>query len=176
MGPLLGKGRRREIPQPGMPPLTVVEELDVLRDLSSGLFARGVAPVMYQFVLPRPPKAFHGGIVITVPPPRHRDVQTELFQPNLVVLRAILSPAIRVMQQPGGRALGGENLPERPPHQVRRHSRIHRMADHLTGEQIRDAGEIQPTFRSRHVRDVGDPRLKTSTFSSLAHETHPHTS
>jgi hypothetical protein len=36
-GPLLGKCRRRAIPEPRMPPLTVIEDLDVLRDLSPSL-------------------------------------------------------------------------------------------------------------------------------------------
>ena len=36
-GPLLGKCRRRVIPEPRMPPLTVIEELDVLRDLAPRL-------------------------------------------------------------------------------------------------------------------------------------------
>jgi hypothetical protein len=77
-------------------------------------------------------------------------------------MRAILGTAIGVMKQPGGRALGGNSLHERTPHQVRRHPGVHRMADHLAGEQILDAGEIQPTVRGRHLRDVGDPGLVRS--------------
>ncbi len=42
--PLLGKRSGRAIPEPGMPPLTVIEDLDVLRDLAprllTGLVAR----------------------------------------------------------------------------------------------------------------------------------------
>ncbi len=39
------------------------------------------------------------------------------------------------------------------------------MADDLAGEQILDAREIQPAFRGRHVRDVGDPGLVRSCGS-----------
>jgi hypothetical protein len=33
-GPLLGKGYWRAIPEPGVPPLPVIEDLDALRDLA----------------------------------------------------------------------------------------------------------------------------------------------
>ena len=145
-----------------MPSLAVVEDLDVLRDLSPGLRPGFVTPVMYEFVLQRPPKTFHRCIVVTIPPPGHRSLQPQVFQARLVVLRAILDPAIGVMKQAGGRPSAGDGLHEGRPHQVSCHPGVHRMADHLAGEQILDAGEIEPAFRGRHVRDVGDPGLVRS--------------
>ncbi|SPP66129.1 hypothetical protein NITLEN_50169 [Nitrospira lenta] len=65
-GPLLGQCLQRAIPQSRMAPLTVVEDLNVLRDLPSGLFPRSIAPVMYQFVLQRAPNTFHRGIVVAI--------------------------------------------------------------------------------------------------------------
>ena len=48
---LLAESGGREIPQPSLLPLSVVEDLDVLGDFAFGLFARDEAPVMNQFVL-----------------------------------------------------------------------------------------------------------------------------
>ena len=74
-------------------------------------------------------------------------------------MRAILGATSGVINKPWCWSFSVEGLHERTPHEVRRHPGVHRMADHLTGVQILDAGEIQPTFRSWHVRDVGDPGL-----------------
>lgn len=77
-GPLLGKCGGRAIPQPRMAPLTVIEDLDVLRDFPPSLFPRVIAPVMRQFVLQRAPKTFHRGIVVAVASPTHGRGQAEL--------------------------------------------------------------------------------------------------
>ena len=42
-----------------MLPLTVVEYLNVLRDLTPGLLARVVVPVVHQLILQRPPDTLH---------------------------------------------------------------------------------------------------------------------
>ena len=46
-GPLLGKRHWRAIPEAGVPPLSVMEDLDVLRDLAPCLLTGLVAPVMH---------------------------------------------------------------------------------------------------------------------------------
>ena len=60
--PLLGKRGGRAIPEPGMPPLTVIEDLDVLRDLAPSLLTGLVATMMHQLILQRPPKLSIGAL------------------------------------------------------------------------------------------------------------------
>ena len=73
-----------------MPTLAVVEELNVLRDLSPGLFPCFIPPAVHELVLQRPPETFHRRVVVAVSPTRHRGAQPELSQLGLVVMRAIL--------------------------------------------------------------------------------------
>jgi hypothetical protein len=61
-GPLLDTRRRGEIAKPRMPPLAVVEDLDVLGDLADGLGAGVVMAVAHQFVLERTPKLSMGAL------------------------------------------------------------------------------------------------------------------
>lgn len=138
-----------------MAPLTVIEELDILRDLLPGLLPRGIPPVMHQFVLPRTPKTFHRGIVIAVASPTHGRDQAELM---LMVLGTILRAAIRVVDQAWSWALCPYGHEQGLSHQVRRHP-DDRMADHFTGVEILQASQIQPPFCGRHIGDVGDPDL-----------------
>jgi len=141
-GSLLGKRCGQAIPEPGMLPVAVVEDLEVFRDLLSGLFPYFMSPVLHELILQRPPDALHRRVAVAVSSTRYRDTQPHVPQPCLVGMRAILGATIGAMNKPWPRALGGEGLPERPRHEVRRYSGVHRMADHLVGEQILDAGEI----------------------------------
>ena len=82
---------------PGVPPLPVIEDLNILRDLASSLLSRVVAPVMHQFVLQRAPKTFHRGIVVTVPPPTHGRGHAKLADLILIVVGTILRATIGAM-------------------------------------------------------------------------------
>lgn len=127
-----------------------------------GLLPRGILQVMHQLRLECAPETLHRRVIVAVALATHGRDQAELPQLFLIVLRAIFGPAIRVMQKSRSRALGREGLPERFRHRVRRHPGVHRMVNHLAGEQIFDASQIQPVFRCRYVCDVGDPRLVRS--------------
>jgi len=158
-GPTVGQMPPAENSPAGMPPLAIVKEFNVLRDLPPILFPCFIPPVVHELVLRRPPETLHRRVVVAVSLTRDRGTQPELPQLSLVVMRAILGATSGVINKPWCWALGVEGLHERTPHEVRRHPGVHRMADHLTGVQILDAGEIQPTFRGWHVREVGDPGL-----------------
>ena len=79
-----------------------------------------------------------------------------------------MGPTVGVVDQAWAETLRLHRFPSGVAHQVCRHPSFHGIPDYLTGEQILDAGEIQPAFRGRHVRDVGDPdmlrRLAASTI------------
>jgi len=142
-----------------MSPLPVIEQLDVLRDLAASLLTGLVAPVMHQLILQCPSGTLHRRIVIAVALPTHGRGHAELSQPLLIVLRTILGPTVGVVDQAWAWTLHPHRFPEGIVHQVRRHPSTHGMPDHLTGEQILNAGEIQSAFCGRHVRDVGHPGL-----------------
>ena len=73
-----------------MSPLTVVEQLDVLRDLAASLCTGLVAPVMYQLILQRPPDTLHRRVVIAIALPAHGGNHAELPQLILIVVGTIL--------------------------------------------------------------------------------------
>lgn len=79
-----------------MAPLTVVEDLNVLRDLPSGLFPRFITSVMHQFILQRAPETLHRGIVVAVASPTHGRGHAELAYAILIRLGTILRAAIGV--------------------------------------------------------------------------------
>ena len=82
-----------------------------------------------------------------------------LAQNLLVVVRAILRPAIRVMNAACGW------LPERDGHlqcpdpQVALHPITDSPADNAPGMQVQDNGQIQPTFSGPDIADVASPFL-----------------
>jgi hypothetical protein len=53
----------RKVAQPGLSPLAIVEHIDILGDLTPGLLACRVAPVVDEFVLECSPEAFDGRVV-----------------------------------------------------------------------------------------------------------------
>ena len=85
----------------------VVEDLDVFGDLALGLLAGREATVMHQFGFQGTPAAFHRCVVPTVALATHRGLHTELPQELLVGMGVILAAAIRVVEQPLARPLGG---------------------------------------------------------------------
>lgn len=54
-----------------MPPLMVIEDLDVLRDLAPRLLTGLVATMMHELILQRPPATLHRRVVMAIAPPTH---------------------------------------------------------------------------------------------------------
>ena len=116
-----------------MPSLAVVEDVDVFGDLSDGLRTRFVTPVVHEFVLEGSPETFHRGIVVAVAASRHGRLHARLFQQIPIVASAIRRAAIRMVNQPWGRALGRHGLHERATFE-------------FAGVDILDAGQNQPAL------------------------------
>ena len=68
----LGICRRRQESQSFLSALPVIENLDVLRDISHCLLPGCVVAVMYQLLFQGAPEAFHGSIIKAVPRAAHR--------------------------------------------------------------------------------------------------------
>jgi len=134
-----------------MPTLTVIEELDVLRDLLPSLLPCFIPPVVHQLILECSPETLYRRVILAVALPPHGRGQTELPQLRLIVLGTILRAAIRMMNESRSWALGVERFPERLLHQVRRHPGPHRIPDDLTCTQIFDPCQIQPPFRGGDI-------------------------
>ncbi len=94
-----------------MSPLTVVEQLNVLRDFPLGLLPRGIPPMMHQLILQRPPETLHRRIVIAVALPTHGRGHAELPQLRLIVLSTILGPTVGVVDQAWAWALRPHRFP-----------------------------------------------------------------
>ena len=84
-----------------MPPIAVVEDVNVFTDLSNSFSSCFVSPVMHEFVFQRSPETFHGCIVVTVSSARHGCLHAKLADESLIVVTAILTAAITVMDQAG---------------------------------------------------------------------------
>jgi len=148
-GPLLGKCRRRAIPQPGMPPLAVVEHLDVLRNLSPSLLPRIISPMVHQLIFQCPPETLHRRVVIAIALPAHGGDHAELPQLILIVVGTILGATVGVVDQARAWAFRPDRVPQGVAHQVRRHPGPHGIPDYLTRIQIFNPCQIQPSFPCR---------------------------
>ena len=82
-----------------MPPLAVVEHLNVLRHLSPSLLPRIISPVMHQLSFQCPPETLHRGVVIAIPLPTHGGDHAPLPQLILIVVGTLLGPTVGVVEQ-----------------------------------------------------------------------------
>jgi hypothetical protein len=82
-----------------LPPLPVVEDLNVFRDLPDCLLLSTVTTVIDELVLERTPETLHGGVVVAVALAAHRRFHAELRKKLLKMGTAILASPIRVMDK-----------------------------------------------------------------------------
>lgn len=88
-----------------MPPLTVIEDLDVLRDLSPSLLPCRISPLVDQLIFQCPPETLHRRVVIAIALPAHGGNHAELPQLILIVVGTILGPTVGVVDQAWAGAL-----------------------------------------------------------------------
>src|SRR3989449_4039742 len=82
-----------------MPPLAIVEELEVLEELGARRRPSGPGRVMDQLDFQRREEALGDGVVPAVAPAAHTADDPVLRQDPLVVAAGVLTSAIRMMQQ-----------------------------------------------------------------------------
>ncbi len=141
-GPTAEQMPRRAVSEPGVPPLPVIEALDVLGDLVPSLLTGLDAPVMHQFVLQGPPETLHRRIVVAVAAPTHGRNHATLAELLLVDLGTILRAPIGVGDQSRAWALPLHRRSQCLAHQRCRHLGPHRIPDDFAGEPILDASPI----------------------------------
>src|SRR5260370_34424176 len=97
-----------EIAKRRMPPLPIVETLQVIEELGARRRPSGPGRVVDQLDLERGEEALGDGVVPAVAPAAHAADDAVLRQHPLVVAAGVLAPAIRMMQQPRRRAPAGQ--------------------------------------------------------------------
>ena len=128
----------------------IVNGFDVAEHAPSGIFQVAERFVVGPFVLERPEKAFHDGVVVAASGAAHRALQAEGLQDVLVVVAAVLAAAIAVVQQvSSGRASCLHGLTKGRADEFCGQRVAQRPADHFATEQIehvrsRSSGRIGP--------------------------------
>ena len=86
---------------------SVVEALDVGKDITSGFLPCCVMPVMDELGFERVEEAFHRGIVIAVSLAAHRGLETGGLDQLAIILRGILNTPIGMADQAGATTASG---------------------------------------------------------------------
>lgn len=135
----------------------IVEAVDVFEeggfDLSAGLPV--AAPD--QFGLQRLEEAFDGRIVVTIALPTHGYLKPVLAQKSLVIVSAVLRPAICMVDEARWRPAQGDRHVQRPQCQILLHAVADGPADDSSREKVNDHGKINPTLLRPDVGDVARP-------------------
>src|SRR5665213_4113181 len=84
-----------------MAPGSVVEALDVGKDIALGFSAGGVLPVMHALGLERVEETFHRRVVVAVALAAHRGGDSTDGQSRPIVMGGILHASIGMMDQAG---------------------------------------------------------------------------
>ena len=86
-----------------MTPKTIVEDLDVFKDVQSGLGPGGILLMKDQLSFEGAEETFDRGIVITVTPAAHTSHHARSCQQSLVLIAGVLAAPIGMVQQTRGR-------------------------------------------------------------------------
>ena len=132
----------------------VVEAVDVFEegyfDLTAGL------PVATpdQFGFERLEEAFDSGIVVAIALATHRHLEPVLAQQLLIVVSAVLRPAIRVMNAPLWWPSDRDGHVQRPQGQILLHAVADGPTDDAPREKVNDHGKINPSLLRPDIGDV----------------------
>lgn len=153
--------RGRHMAQFRMSTLAIIKNLDVLDDFVRCRLTCREVLVMHELGFEGRPKTFRRRVVVTIPGATHRALHFKLPQHALIVVCAILASAVTVEKQPRWRSMTRYRAEQCTCHQVMRHALTERIPDNLTGKEIFNPREVQPTFLGRDVSDVADPLIKS---------------
>src|SRR4051794_5045237 len=135
----------------GMAPDGIVEPIDVAANSSVRLLAGVEDGPPDEFGFQGLEERLHHGVVIAIPLAGHRDQDAVLLELGLIVDRAILAAAIRMMDQPGCRTAHGQGFAQSGKSQVAMQSVAGCPANDPSREQVDNDGEIQPACAGPHI-------------------------
>lgn len=140
-----------------MEPLPIIKHLDVLKAALFGCCSDPIVLVVYPFVLQRSEEVLGHRVIEALALAAHTAPQ------------AVVTQLLPVGARGAGAALAGMNdnvthFPTVPDghgqgllHQFGVVPVTHGLTDYLTGEELQDHGEIQPSLASGNERGIGDP-------------------
>ena len=138
-----------------------VEAVDVFEegylDLLTGLPM--AAPDQLELGLERLEEAFDVGIVVTIAFSARRDLEAVLAQQLVIIVGAVLRPAIRVMDASRWRRSDGDCYAQGPQGQILLHAVADQPADHAPREKVNDHGKINQALARPDIGDGTSPLL-----------------
>lgn len=150
-----------------MPPLRIVEPLDVVEDVRSGFLPGSVTPAVAALGLEGREEAFHRRVIPDVAGAAHAAADAQAGQQSLKVFARVLTALIRVMQQCLDRAASCHGHQQRLDSELTGHHGLHRPADHAAREQVEHDRHIKPSLERPDIREVGNPLLVRRGGSEL---------
>ena len=136
----------------------VVVDVHGLFDHPGGLFKVG-GTLQQEFPLEDAVDSFGQRVLIAVVAVGHRTAQVVAPMDVLIVGRAVLDPAIGMMNQWLAGLARAQRILERLTHLLGLQAVVDVMADDLARERISDEAQIHNRAGSRQIRDVGHPHL-----------------
>ena len=140
-----------------MPSLGIIEALDVIEHIGSGLVSCAVRLGRRAFGLERGDEALHCRIVPDVAGSAHTTGDAVISEESLEGLTGVLAASIGVMQYGLGVAPSPNRHHECIGDELRGHCRMHGPADDPSREEIDDRGHVEPAFGGPEVGEVSDP-------------------
>ena len=130
----------------------IVEAVDVFKDGDLGLPSRFPRPPPDELSLDGLEKRLDSAVVVAISLVADRYFEAVLPQDLLIIVRAVLRPAIRMVDAAFGRRPGGHGHVERTGRQVAFHSVAHGPTNDAPGTPIKDDSQVKPAFLSRYSR------------------------
>jgi hypothetical protein len=137
----------------------VIEAIDVFEDgnLSGPAGLARMPPD--QLRLDGLEEGFDGRVIIVFTFPAHGFLEAMLAQQLLIFMRAILAAPVRVMNAALGWSAQCDGHVQRPDRQIALHPITDCPADHASGIQAKNHGQIEPAFARLHIADINHPFL-----------------
>lgn len=142
-----------------MKAFTVVEHLNVLEAGRTHLRPCFEAHTMHPLILEAIEPALGRGVVPAIPFSAHRAGHAVVGELVLEGRARVLATPVGMVQQARRRLSPEPRHGQRIGHNVRRHARFQRPADHFTVEQVEHDSQVQPALIRPQVGDVGAPDL-----------------
>ena len=140
-----------------MTPSTIVESLNVEKDIRHGFLARPINSMMNQLRFERTEETFYRRIVVAIAATTHAGRDVVVGQQRLESIAGVLATTVTVMYQWAHRLSLMQRHLQRGTDQLLCHSCIHRPANDTPREQVQDNRQIEPSFLGRNVGDIGTP-------------------
>ena len=135
---------------------TIVEHLDVFKDILSGLGLGSILLMKDQLSFEGAKETFDGCIVVTISFAAHgnRTHHSSLCQQSLILAAGVLTAPVRMMQQARRRLANGDGHLQSVNDQLPVQAITHGPAHNAPGVKVQDHCQIEPPLCGRHISDI----------------------